>query len=85
MPKKRKTKEQKIQASAGFEPVTFSFVKREFAKGETSEASQAQVLKKAVFSNQTAVLASTKRDLFKTFILASVILVAEAVLYFIVS
>lgn len=85
MPKERRTREEKIRASAGFEPVTFSFVKREFARRETSEAGQPQISKGGELTNRTAILASAKKDLLKTFILGSVILAAEAVLYFIVS
>lgn len=88
MPKK--TKKQKLMAQAHrekvesrpFEPVTFTFVKGEFNGREAIKAGQAQQFKKSVDSGQTTILASTRKDLVKTFFLASVILVSEAVLYF---
>ncbi len=90
MAKKRKTKAQKIRTIqthentnlSPLEPVRFSFVNREFNTRETSEANQDQVSKKPVHSIQTTFLASAKKDLLKTFILASAILTLEAVLYF---
>ena len=96
MPKK--TKKQKIRATihnesrsphstqneitSMFEPTAFSFVNREFQSSKTSEADQARMIKRVVNSNQTAILASTRKDLIKTFILASFILLSEAMLYF---
>ncbi|MBI3289887.1 hypothetical protein HYZ78_00650 [Candidatus Microgenomates bacterium] len=82
MAKKRKTKAQKIKAINKFEPVTFNYVNREFTHSEAGKASQDQLSKKTVNSVQTVVLASTKKDLVRTFILASIILSLEAVLYF---
>lgn len=89
MGKKRKTREEKIRArfrrqaaSGGETNPTFNFVKREFSEEKTSNQELASKLERPERTNQTLVLASTSRDLLKTFILASLIFTTELVLYF---
>lgn len=92
MGKKRKTREEKIQAAARramqanvqseFASSIFSFVKGEFDKTKISTNPQKLPVERYEKTDQTAGLASISHDLVKTLVLASVIFVAQAMLYF---
>lgn len=79
MSKKRKTRQEKIKAS--FQTPTFSFVKREFDQNLTSLSLKGPSSKSKENSTQIDFSASIKFDILKTFILASFIFAAEAMLY----
>lgn len=92
MAKRRKTRAEKIRASLRqqshkpdnkeqFTSPTFSFVKGEFESTQAQTSSLASKLEKQEKMVQTEILGSGFADLRKTFLIASIIFLIEAVLY----